>query len=253
MKTINKLTDIIINLLKEEHPDLSNPKGFDPPDRYIHNGIKVPRVTSILDKVINKPGLVEWANSLGFKHLGYHKVLNEAATIGTQTHNYIENYIKNDIKNTVEYKEVYSCVSAFHKWWEDINSKYKVKVLGEEKKLTCPWFGGTYDILLDLDGEKILIDFKTSNQVNTEYFYQLAAYRYLINENYNYDIDSCMILKFSKVDGSYETVYIDLHTKNGMEFMSHCHDTFFSLVNAYFKICRTDYEYKKLLKGEDIT
>lgn len=252
MKTINRLTDRIIELLQEEYPDLSDPKGFAPPDRYMHKGIKVPRVTSILDKTINKPGLVEWANGLGFKHLGYHKVLNEAATIGTETHNYIENYLKNDIKNMIEYKEVYSCVSAFHKWWKDINSAYKVRIIGEEKKLTCPWFGGTYDILLELDGERILIDFKTSNSIKVDYFYQLAAYRYLINLTYGSDIDSCMILKLSKTNGSYETVYVDLHDSNGEKFMSDCHDTFFSLVRSYFKMCKSEYDYKQLLKGEDL-
>lgn len=247
-----KTTDQLLDLISKDYPTLKDIKGIKAPDRYTYNGVNVPRVTSILDKTIGRPGIASWANSLGFKHIGYHKALNAAAAIGTETHNYIENYIQNDIKDITELKESESCIAAFHSWWDSLKEMYTVKVIGEEQKMTCPWYGGTYDLLLDINGEKMLVDFKTSNAIKPEYFYQLAAYRYLINLNYGYDIDSCMILRLSKTDGSYESNYIDLHTPNGAQFMQHASDTFFSLLNSYFRLSTSEYEYKTMCNGDDI-
>lgn len=249
----SETTNTILDLLSSDYPSLKNAKGVKAPERYTYNGVNVPRVTTILDTAIGKPGLISWANSLGFKRMGYHKVLQQAATIGTETHNYIENYIQNGIKDIPEYRESDSCVSAFHAWWNDLNKNHTISVVGEEQKLACPWFGGTYDLLLDIDGEKILIDFKTSNAIKVDYFYQLSAYRYLINLNYGYDIDGCMILRLSKTDGTYESNYVNLHTPDGAAFMQSCSDTFFSLVNSYLRLLHSKYEYTQMCNGESIT
>ena len=84
-----KTTDQLLDLISKDYPTLKDIKGIKAPDRYTYNGVNVPRVTSILDKTIGRPGIASWANSLGFKHIGYHKALNAAAAIGTETHNYL--------------------------------------------------------------------------------------------------------------------------------------------------------------------
>ena len=91
-----ELENKFLKLLIEEFPSAEDSKGFKPTDYYVYDGYNVPRVTKILDETINEGYLVKWANSLGFKHLDYSKVLNEAANIGSKTHGYIENYLQGE-------------------------------------------------------------------------------------------------------------------------------------------------------------
>ena len=38
-----------------------------------------------------------------------------------------------------------------------------------EETITCPYFGGTYDFLVEINGRNWLIDFKTSNHIGYKY------------------------------------------------------------------------------------
>ena len=60
---------------------------------YTYNGVIVPRVTKILSTCIHSDSLMYWANSLGFKHKSYKKTLEEAANIGTHTHDNIDHFL----------------------------------------------------------------------------------------------------------------------------------------------------------------
>lgn len=243
------IEDRIINLLEDEY-NAVNLKEFKFLSEYKFNGKNVPRVTVILSEMQSDQGLLRYSNFLGFKHVDYNQMLNNAASIGTETHVFIENYIqqKEEYKSP-ERKEVINCTNAFIKWWETINSTYTVKVLGEEQSLTCPWFGGTYDLLLDINGKKTLVDFKTSNHITYRYFIQLAAYKYLISYNFNLPIDMCIILRMDKETANYEMSTLDLSVPEDLEFMNYCTYAFFSQVNNYYSLTRVKNTYNKLTKS----
>ena len=57
------------------------------------NGNFVPRVTEILSTMIHSDALMYWANSLGFKGIGYRATLNAAAKVGTVAHEAIELFL----------------------------------------------------------------------------------------------------------------------------------------------------------------
>ena len=62
-------------------------------DFYMFNDVPVPRVTRILDKTINKPGLLYWAANIGTKNMYIEK--KKATSIGTKVHHKIEFFLTN--------------------------------------------------------------------------------------------------------------------------------------------------------------
>lgn len=151
-------------------------------DRYTYNGKNVPRVTEVLSKMISEEKLMSWANSLGFKHQRYRDVLNKAATFGTKIHHGIECFLKGQ---EVPEDTPSICFKAFQEWWKVIKET-EYEILGQEQKLVCEWYGGTYDCLMRINGKIYLIDFKTSNHVTYKYYLQLAAYSKVLREKRAY-------------------------------------------------------------------
>ncbi|MBQ8132760.1 MAG: hypothetical protein IJ193_09745 [Bacilli bacterium] len=244
------IEDRIIDLLTDEFGDSKN-RGFRALSEYKYQGINVPRVTVILQSTEFDKALLNWVNFIGFKHIDYKQMLDNASLIGRQTHSFIESFIqqKENYKAPVR-TEVVNCTNAFKDWWRQLNFSYSVKVIAEEQPLTCPWFGGTFDLLLEIDGKRTLIDFKTSNHITFRYFIQLAAYKYLIQYNYNMPIDAACILRMDKENAQYEMAAIDLSNEYDNLFMEHCTYTFFSQLNTYYAIARTKHEFNKLYKKD---
>ena len=242
------IEDRIIDLLNEEFE--GKPKGFKALSEYKFRDRNVPRVTVILTEMQSDQGLIRYANYLGFKHIDYNQMLNNASVIGKETHSFIESYIqKNEGYKAPVRQEVVNCTNAFMDWWKMLNYQCRVEVLGEEQPLTCPWFGGTYDLLLKVDGKVCLVDFKTSNHITHRYFIQLAAYRYLISFNYSMHIDMLMVLRLCKENGQYEMVTVDLSIPEDYEFIEHCTYAFFSQVNNYYSLARVKHDFNRLMKG----
>jgi hypothetical protein len=211
-------------------------KSIVVPERYTYKGYNVPRVTEILNRTIHEDYLMRWSNSLGFRRKNYEKVLNDAAEYGTKTHKIIEQFMNNKVFD--EYTDGFN---AFTKWWDKIREIHNTKIIGSENKLTCPWFGGTYDLLLEIDNNLYLIDFKTSKHITYKYFLQLAAYEYLLNFNNKIDkpLHGLIILQLPKLLSNYSyTEYVLDITNNPQhnKFFNVCRETFMSLVYSYYNI-----------------
>lgn len=204
-------------------------------------GIPVPRVTDILSKTISEEYLLRWANSLGFKHISYIKTLNEAAVYGTQTHSLIENFYKGNVLNNTNIS-----FEAFKYWWDDINKNNKVKILSTEESLVCDYFGGTYDTLLQIGDKKILVDYKTSKNITYKYVLQLAAYRYMLYNIKNINIDGAIILQLGKESATYNEVYIDMSDNNHYLYMEQCTQAFLAAVYSYYNTNYVKDQYKIL-------
>lgn len=157
------------------------------------------RVTKILDE-INNPYIIQWANSLGFRHLSYTRELNKYAELGTKVHNEIEDILHR--VNCPFYFTHYETPGAyaFYTWLDNKKKQgLKLKVLDIEKSIIGKYFCGTLDCIMQIGGETYLIDFKTSSSISYKYYMQLCAYRYLlILMGYKYHIDKMMILQVDK-------------------------------------------------------
>ncbi len=177
------------------------------PDTKIHtiyktkDGQRVSSVTTYLG-VLAKPALIDWAWQLGVAGLDYKKVRDSAGDTGTLVHYLIlcqlkgeepdlSGYSPNDLTTT------YNPMSKFNQWVDD---KVLEPILLETPLVSEKYhFGGTPDFYGKVDDVLTLLDFKTSGAVYAENFYQLAAYKKLLEEC-GHQVDSCRIIRVGKSD-----------------------------------------------------
>ena len=211
--------------------------------QYTNDGIPVPRVTEILSRMIHKDSLMYWANALGFKGLRYRDVLNNAANLGTQAHHVIEKYLKEKLEDNTNIPFL-----GFQSWYNIITQDIKlpIEVLMVEQRLTCKWFGGTMDALLRIGDKIYLVDFKTSNHVTSNYFLQLAAYRFMLKLQKGIDIDGVIVLQLDKDEPGFNEYLLDFSNPEHASFMLHCEETFLSLVYAYYNVEYAEKLYKSI-------
>jgi len=142
---------------------------------------KVPSVTTILSATQSpekKAGLDAWRERVG--HQEAQRIMNQAATRGTEMHYVLENYI-----NGVGYfnlsKEGAQARLMAHRVIEDGLGPLKT-IYGSEVNLAYEdkWAGST-DLVGVFEDKPTIIDFKQSNKPKREewiedYYYQIAAY-----------------------------------------------------------------------------
>ena len=213
-------------------------------DRYYNDdGIAVPRVTEILSSMMHSDALMYWANSLGFKHIKYRTALNAAANTGTKAHNAIERFLNGKAKEE-DYSNISFC--AFLEWYKLVTSNGNTfEVVDMEQKLACKWFGGTYDLLVKINGRLFLVDLKTSNHVTEKYFMQLAAYVYMLALKSVY-VEGVIVLQLSKEVSEFNEYILDFSYPNHFVFMENCTRAFLSLVYAYYNVNQIQAQFKTL-------
>jgi hypothetical protein len=156
--------------------------------KYINEeGQQVPGVTTVLG-VLNKPFLIPWANKLGLQGIDSSKYVDGLAEIGQVAHYLILCHLTGEkpclddySKNTIDIAE--NSFLSFLQW----EKSHVIRPLWVEKPLVSDryGFGGTPDFVGTVDGEAELMDFKTGKAIYPEYFYQMAAYRQLVTENFD--------------------------------------------------------------------
>lgn len=147
------------------------------------DGIEVPSATTIIG-LLDKPGLVDWANYMGFKGIRTKDILEKSGRIGTAVHGYIESWFTKepylmDPKTEKYFKsEVAIRLDSFLTWVK----KQEIKHKHVEKKLVDYRYGGTVDFVGELNGTRVVLDFKTSSRVYPTMFLQLAAYTKILED-----------------------------------------------------------------------
>ena len=197
------------------------------------SGNFVPRVTEIISTMIHSDALMYWANSLGFKGLGYRATLNAAAKIGSAAHKAIENFLNEKIKtnNNIPFL-------GFLMWYNILTEDrgFDVNVIYTEHPIVCNWFGGTIDCLLSINGKMYLVDFKTSNHVTYKYFLQLAAYKFMLRSVEGINIDGVIVLQLNKEEPGFNEYILDFRIADHLSFIDHCERTFISLLYGFVNI-----------------
>ncbi len=220
--------------------------------KYLYDNKPVPRVTEILSSMLHEEYLMDWANNIGrYQHISHVEYRDLAASIGTYTHEFIENFLKNNtypdfdiVPQAIRYK-VKNTFNAFLKWWNIIN-KRNVEILMIEHELICKYFGGTLDLLIKIDDKIYLVDFKTSNHPSYKYTLQLSAYRYMLIELYNINVDGCIILMLDKQNGDFKEIMYYLHIEDNINYFNYCQECFLSLVYAYYYRTKVENMYNSM-------
>lgn len=124
-----------------------------------------------------------------------------AADLGTRAHQAINSIIQTGQVPILE-ADIQPCVDAFLSWREKTGISMRV---GDTKVASTIYgYGGSLDALGTKDGKLILIDFKTSNEWDDTYAYQVAAYAHAFNETYGAEIHDALILKLGKSEPTFE-------------------------------------------------
>jgi hypothetical protein len=149
------------------------------------DGENVPGATTVLG-ILNKPALLAWAWGLGIKGEDFRKVKDKAADIGTIAHWLIELHLKGlepDVSNfaPADLAKAENAVIKFMSWWD--TNKFQFVASEQQYVSDKDGYGGTLDIIATVNGDLCLIDLKTSKGIYDEYWFQLAAYAELHNQN----------------------------------------------------------------------
>lgn len=191
----------------------------------LKNGTQVPSTTTIISQNLgwNKDHLIKWYKNIALERgQDASFITEEAADIGSITHELIEYKIKKQVPDITNYNRDYLKLAkngylAFCDWesqYKPDNYLFSEVVMVSEKY--C--FGGTADIIIEKNNEPHLIDIKTCNWLHPEMVIQLAAYKHLLKETRDIDIKTCTIIKVNKKEPLFETKSpTEEQLKNGWE------------------------------------
>ena len=163
------------------------------------DGTVVPGVTTIVG-LLNKPALVPWANKMGLQGIDTSKYVDEMAQIGTLAHNMILCYYKGEKPDLSDYtpNQIELAENALLSYWAWEKQHVIEPIIVEDPLVSeVLRYGGTPDCYCLLDGTPTLLDFKTGKAIYREYFYQVAAYTYLLQER-GFPVDNLRILRIGR-------------------------------------------------------
>lgn len=163
---------------------------------YRRNGNYYPSVTYVLSYYPKGKYFEDWLKKVGYSA---EYIVKKAAEEGTQVHEMIEEYLNGNEVNFLNQQgypqydpDVWQMFLRFVEFWETYNPKLietEVHLFSDELKVA-----GTCDLICEIDGKLWLIDFKTSNHIQSTYELQTAVYGQCYKECYGKDVDHYGIL-----------------------------------------------------------
>ncbi|CAB4140635.1 PD-(D/E)XK nuclease superfamily [uncultured Caudovirales phage] len=160
------------------------------------SGGYVPSVTTILDAYPKGAAYYEWLKKNGEDS---DTIRDEAGRRGSVVHNLTERY---DLGEEINLMDENGYISyKLNEWamferYVEFRSRYPLEIIEIEKNIISErlGFAGTLDRIINLNGERILVDIKTSNAIYASYWLQLAAYKELLLQECGEEVDEVAIL-----------------------------------------------------------
>lgn len=150
-----------------------------------------PSVTTVLEAFPASPQLLTWKKAVGFNA---DIILERAASEGSNVHNAVERYLRGDEIHYSGYNITeWVCILRFVEFWETTAPLLEIC----EQIIVCPdlRIGGTIDIVCVINGERWIIDVKSSTAVHETHEFQIAAYAVMWNrEHPGLPVTRCGIL-----------------------------------------------------------
>jgi hypothetical protein len=127
---------------------------------------------------------------------------SQAASIGTQAHNWIEAYLKGEDPPWPEIEEVKRACEAALEWiksvkWETIKIEHQICIPELGVGGICDWYAR-------INGVLAVPDWKTSNSLYGTYAYQTAAYLKALEAEFGSKIPHRWLIRIDKNTGSVE-------------------------------------------------
>lgn len=184
---------------------------FETSLNYIVGNVSYPRVTSILN-VISKPYLYRWYGKYGAEYC--QQVIIQSLELGKIVHALVEdtlNEVSIDLKGHNE--DVQGCFKAFEKWRQCRTIGYRKTEVFLYSRKYC--YAGTADLIAEINNAVGVVDYKTSKNIYSENFLQVAAYLVAFQELTNVTPDFGGVLRLGKT-GEYE--YCEFSYETAKEF-----------------------------------
>ena len=158
-------------------------KQVDDEHYYYVDGKFTPSVTHILHESIPTPfALRQWLGDVGNEKA--EAKLNSAAERGTLIHDTCEKLmcgLEIQIKELFTKKADQKVIVGFTKWFDEFKPTYEQTDI-ERVVASELGYAGTMDLFCHIDGEPVIVDFKTSGGVYDEHKLQLTAYQQALYE-----------------------------------------------------------------------
>jgi len=216
---------------------------------YSYFGNPVPRVSNLLKWCFNKEHLINWASKITKEE--YDMFTKSATTVGTLAHEQIENYLNGEevIFDHIEIdsyrKLVRTAVENFVAWHNYFKSQhFYIRPLYIEERIATFWYGGTIDCIAEITfpngyKENVIIDFKTSKSIGTEYIMQTFAYMWGVNwlrDNGRYTLPKVSGIMIVRVDkykkDNYQITFLD--ENNNMQTFKELEVDLSNMVNWFY-------------------
>jgi hypothetical protein len=187
----NVYKDKFLRRIVETDPELRQITLHD--SRYYQRspGVFYPSVTTILSFFPKGAFFETWLKDVGHNS---DIVMRRAGDEGTQVHEAIESFLKGEEIRWIESNgkvnyatHVWKMILGFVDFW----TTYKPTLLLSEEFMYSDTYkySGTLDLLVDIKGEKWLLDIKTSNNIHDSYYLQMSAYTKAYEERYLQKVD----------------------------------------------------------------
>ena len=163
---------------------------------YRRNGEYYPSVTYVLSHYPKGKFFEDWLKKVGYSA---DFIVKKAGEEGTQVHEMIEEYLNgkelnflSEYGNPQYHPDIWQMFLRFVEWWEEYNPtliEAEVHLFSDKLKVA-----GTCDLVCEINGELWVIDFKTSNHLQTTYDLQTAMYAQCFEECFGKKVDRTGIL-----------------------------------------------------------
>jgi len=159
-------------------------------DAYIIDGKEYSRVTKVLG-VLPSPELDSWYRRMGKKFCDAKR--DERASFGTRVHKEFQNYLENK-EVWVDDKEMRESLKMFKDWCKekDIAPHELEQHLYNDDLMVA----GTCDFIGMVNGELMLLDWKTSKRIYDHYPVQVSAYLYMYEQQFNKKLKGAGVVAF---------------------------------------------------------
>ena len=177
--------------ISDDHKQITLPDGR----YYQRNGEYYPSVTYVLSYYPKGKFFEDWLKKVGYSA---DHIVKKASEEGTQVHEMIEAYLNGEELKFLEHgrpmynPNVWQMFLRFVEWWEEYNPtliEAEVHLFSDKLKVA-----GTCDLVCEINGELWVIDFKTSNHLQTTYDLQTAMYAQCFEECFGKKVDRTGIL-----------------------------------------------------------
>ena len=204
---------------------------------HYYDGKRLLGVTTALSAISKGDGLVQWAVNqaleyaranwpdyscvpgddteqrdivlIGAKY-AWKAARDEAASIGTKAHNWIESYLKGEDPQLPDEEPVLKAVTAALEWiqsvkWETVKVEHQIYIPELGVAGICDWYAR-------INGVLAVPDWKTSKSLHSSYAYQTAAYLRALEAEFGEKIPHRWLIRIDKETGAVEPRFLPEET-----------------------------------------